>query len=145
MVKSIRRSFIVFWLIISILGALNHTIYRGILPRKKVLVELLPHLRYGWVMFNRSPDIIHTFWYIPKGGTKEIHLSDLEKTPSFLYKEARVGLSAYSSEDYVEYLCQTNQKADLSIFIKKTYNIKMPDIPPQIQRQKCFFGKLINE
>ena len=145
MIKSIRRPFIIFWLVISVLGSLNHTIYKGILPWRNVLIEFFPHLRYGWVMFNHSPDIIHTFWYIPKGETEEIHISDLEKTPSILYKDARVGLSAYYDRDYVDYLCQTNPKADLSVFIEKIYNINTPNNPPLIKRQKCFFGKLLNE
>jgi len=141
----IKRSFILVWVISVLLGALDHTVLPGILPFKRVVVRILPHLTYGWVMFNNiRPE--QTIWYYKPQGSEELHhIADLVPNDSLLYKRARVSVNAIFVGDYIQQLCQRYPAAQQAIFEKRNTLTDHGLEPISIERYRCEAGKLIPE
>jgi len=96
-----RRAFVVAWIALGVAGALDHTIAQ----RLDAQVDLkLPHLAYGYVMFNENPRRVPVFEYARADGVRH-DLADLEPRPAPGYKRARVAIDAMFSSRYLRDLC----------------------------------------
>lgn len=99
---SLKRAFIVAWIALAVAGALDHTVAPRVLGRSFDLV--LPHLQYGYVMFNANPRRVPVFTYARADGVRH-DLADLEPRPAFGYTRARVALDAMFTPIYLRDLC----------------------------------------
>ncbi len=97
-----KRAFIVAWIVLSLAGALDHTIAPRLLGRSFDLH--LPHLQYGYVMFNANPRRVPVFTYARADGVRH-DLAELEPRPAFGYARARVALDAMFTPIYLRDLC----------------------------------------
>lgn len=96
-----KRGFIVAWIVLALAGALHHTIAPHLFGRS---LEVLPHLRYGYVMFNKNPPRVPVFTYARADGMHH-DLADLEPRPAFGYARARVAIDAMFTPIYLRDLC----------------------------------------
>lgn len=96
-----KRAFIVAWIALALAGALKHTIAPGLFGRA---LDVLPHLRYGYVMFNDNPRRVPVFTYARADGLRH-DLADLEPRLAFGYARARVALDAMFTTVYLRDLC----------------------------------------
>ena len=100
--QRLRRVFVVAWIALAVAGALDHTIAQRVLGRT---IDLgLPHLQYGYVMFNLNPTRVPVFTYSRNGGERR-DIEELEPRPAFGYKRARVELDAMYTPVYLRDLC----------------------------------------
>lgn len=97
-----KRAFIVAWIVLALAGALDHTIAPRLFGRSFDL--RLPHLQYGYVMFNNNPHRVPVFTYARADGIRH-DLADLEPRPAFGYARARVALDAMFTPIYLRDLC----------------------------------------
>ena len=98
----LRRAFIVTWLVLGVAGAINHTIaeryFGGGIDLK------LPHLKFGYVMFNDNPTRVPVFTYA-RGDGERHDLSDLDPRPAPGYARARAAVDATLAPTYLRDLC----------------------------------------
>jgi hypothetical protein len=102
MAVAARRIFVVAWVALGLAGALDHTIAQRLLGRRLDL--LLPHLKYGYVMFNLNPHVVHVYEYSGADGTRR-NLADLVATPAPGYKRARLAIDAAMKPEYLAEVC----------------------------------------
>jgi hypothetical protein len=102
MKRHLRRAFVVTWIALGLAGALDHTIAERVLGHKIDLV--LPHLQFGYVMFNNNPRRVPVFTYARADGVRH-ELVDLEPRPAWGYARARVAIDAMYTPVYVRDLC----------------------------------------
>jgi hypothetical protein len=122
-----RRWFIVAWIALSVLGAMNHTIAEKLLGSRFDLV--LPHLKYGHVMFNKNLRVVHTYEYSGPDGVRH-DLVDLVQTPAIGYRRSRLAISVILKRMYLNELCYRafkSRKEPLRFYIHE-YNI---DVDPK--------------
>ncbi len=127
-VKLVRRAFIFGWLVLAVVGAANHTIDRTLLDPSSPLIQWLPHLRYGYVMFNTMPRKLPVLRYTrddPDFGPPR-PVSDLVDTPAPGYGVARTAVNLLNDQKYLSYLCATNPKADGANFQVDLYEVEPP-------------------
>ena len=98
----LRRAFVVTWLALAIAGAINHTIAERYLGGSVNL--LLPHLQYGYVMFNENPTRVPVFTYARADGVRH-PLADLDPRPAPGYATARAAVDATLTPTYLRDLC----------------------------------------
>ncbi len=98
MKQRLTRAFVVAWLVLGFAGALNHTILDGRLNLA------LPHLQYGYVMFNRTPTLVPVFTYARKDGVRH-DLAELDPRPAPGYARARASVDATLTPLYLRDLC----------------------------------------
>jgi len=96
--KRARRAFVVVWIALGILGALNHTVFG------RSLELLLPHLKYGHVMFNQNPPRVPVFEFARADGVRH-NVADLVPTPAPFYKRSRVAVDILMKADYLKEIC----------------------------------------
>lgn len=120
--KALRRSFVVFWFIAGLAGALNHGVALTVFGRRFDLE--LPHLRYGYVMFNRIPREISVLQYVTTSGERG-YLADLVATPALGYRRARLAMDAWVGLPYIEQVCRRVQRDSANGFrvVSQTYQI----------------------
>ena len=99
---TLKRWFIVAWIALALAGALDHTIVPRLVGRSFDLP--LPHLQYGYVMFNANPSRVPVFTYARADGVRH-DLADLDPRPAFGYARARVALDAMFTPIYLRDLC----------------------------------------
>ena len=87
----LQRAFVVTWIALGIAGAIDHTIAQRYLGGSIDLV--LPHLRFGYVMFNDNPTRVPVFTYARADGERH-PLSDLDPRPAPGYASARAAVDA---------------------------------------------------
>ena len=97
-----RRAFVVAWLALGVCGALDHTIAESLFGRRFDL--LLPHLKYGHVMFNRNPRQVQVLGYLDASGARR-DLAELMGTPAIGYARARLAIDVMFNDDYLAELC----------------------------------------
>jgi hypothetical protein len=96
------RAFVAAWVLLGLLGALDHGIAEAVLGRRFDL--RLPHLQYGHVMFNRNPTAVWVFSY--SGADGERHdLADLVALPAPGYKRTRLAMNVAFKPDYLREVC----------------------------------------
>lgn len=97
-----RRVFVVAWMLLSIAGAMNQTVAEKVLGRQFDLV--LPHLKYGDVMFNANPRTVQVYEYARADGVRH-DLAELVPTPAPGYSRARVAVDLATVPDYLMEIC----------------------------------------
>lgn len=97
-----RRAFVVAWIVLGVAGALNHTVAERVAGRRWDLK--LPHLRYGYVMFNQNPRTVRVFEYSRGGGPRR-PLAELVPTPALGYARARLAINVAIKPVYLAELC----------------------------------------
>ncbi|HZS37794.1 MAG TPA: hypothetical protein VFF06_13245 [Polyangia bacterium] len=131
-----RRAFVAAWIAASIAGALDHTIAESLFGRRFDLV--LPHLKYGHVMFNKNPRKLEVYSYAGTDGVRH-DLADLQRTPAPLYKRARVALDVMLEPDYLAELCFRAARASaepLTLFIDE-YDLDAGARPQRTRTMPC--------
>ena len=112
-----RRIFVVVWILLGLAGALAHTVAERAVGHT---IDLpLPHLQYGYVMFNANPKRVPVYTYARADGERH-DLADLDPRPAFGYKRARVALDAMFSATYLRDLCNralTSRDDQITIYI----------------------------
>jgi hypothetical protein len=107
-----RRVFVAAWILLGVVGALNHTVFGRALDLQ------LPHLKYGHVMFNRNPRVAVVYKYRGSDGV-EHHLADLMRPPSLGYHRSRLALSVATKPDYLAELCLRAQRGPLTFIVEE--------------------------
>jgi hypothetical protein len=100
--QRVRRGFVVAWIVLGVAGALNHTIAQRYFDGQLNL--LLPHLQYGYVMFNENPTRVPVFSYARADG-KRHDLAELDPRPAPGYARARAAVDATLTPTYLRDLC----------------------------------------
>lgn len=137
------KIFIVVWLVLILLGALNHNIFPKLGGR--IDAPQLPHLRYGYVMFNRSPPVVPVIHYQPWPSREWIHISDLVNTPAPLYKRSRVLIDIlFTNFDYMLALCARGPGTQDAIFRVERHAPAHPE-RKQVDRYVCHEHRLYPE
>ncbi|HEX8795739.1 MAG TPA: hypothetical protein VF765_32540 [Polyangiaceae bacterium] len=118
-----RRVFVAVWILLGLAGALDHTIAENVLGSRIDLV--LPHLKYGYVMFNINPRTVSVYEYAGADGVRH-DLADLVATPAPGYARARVAIDAGFQPAYLAEIClrawrATHQEYD---FYVDTYEVE---------------------
>jgi len=97
-----RRAFVTVWVLLGIAGAMDHTIAENLFGRRFDL--LLPHLEYGYVMFNKNPHDPTVYDYAGADGERH-PLSELVNTPAIGYPDARLAVNVLLQADYLKEVC----------------------------------------
>jgi hypothetical protein len=97
-----RRALVVVWVFLGIAGAMNHTIAEKLIGRRFNLV--LPHLEYGYVMFNKNPHDPTVYDYEGADGVRR-PLAELVHTPAIAYADARLCVNVILQPDYLREVC----------------------------------------
>ena len=134
----VRRLFVAAWIILGVLGALDQTILPEVLGTH---VDLrLPHLRYGYVMFNRNPRKVFVYQYAGADGVRH-DLADLVPTPALGYRRARLAISVLSKPAVLDELCYRATRADpgrrLTFFVEEHHVDDGPPAPPVTHTLGC--------
>lgn len=94
--------FVVVWVVLGVAGAMNHTIAEDLFGERFNL--LLPHLEYGYVMFNKNPTDVTVYDYAEADGVRR-PLAELVHTPALLYPDARLAVDVAIKPDYLREVC----------------------------------------
>lgn len=97
-----RRAFITVWVLLGIAGAMDHTIAENLFGTRFDL--WLPHLQYGYVMFNKNPHGPTVYDYAGADGVRH-PLADLVRTPAIGYPDAHLAVNALIQADYLKEVC----------------------------------------
>jgi hypothetical protein len=117
-----RRAFVVAWVALGLAGAFDQTIAQYFFGRRFDL--LLPHLKYGHVMFNKNPHNVTVFEYARDGGPRR-PLAELVRTPAFGYASARVIVNALTDPMFLAEVCYraTRDPGESYTFFVDDYDI----------------------
>jgi hypothetical protein len=131
-----RRTFVVAWLALGLAGALDATIAERAFGDRVDL--LLPHLKYGHVMFNQNPHQVRVYSYAGADGIRH-DVAELVPTPAPGYKRARTALDVETKPDYLREICyravRTRGEFD---FIVDEYDVDVnPRAPSRSQTVHC--------
>ena len=96
------RVFVAVWVVLGLLGALDHTIAERVLGHRVDLV--LPHLKYGYVMFNVNPRKVSVYEYARADGVRH-ELADLVPVAAPGYARARLAVDATLEPQYLREVC----------------------------------------
>jgi hypothetical protein len=142
--RRVQRGFITVWLGLSIAGALNHTIVKDFIAVDSSLVEWFPHLKYGYVMFNRMPRHVNVVTYKPRKRWSEpgLSIAEMIQTPAPGYKVSRAGLNLVFSPNYLKYLCRNNPLADGAQVNISVFRVRPPATKVKLNRFVCHNGEL---
>jgi len=132
-VVSARRLLVAAWMVLGVLGALNHTVFG------RALDLVLPHLRYGHVMFNRNPRTVSVAEYLGPDGTRRT-VADLVPTAAPGYQRSRLAIDLMTQPDYLREICLRafRRSARELTFIIDEYQVDQdPRHPARSQRLRC--------
>jgi hypothetical protein len=131
-----QRAFVVAWVLLGVAGAMNHTIADELVGRRFDLV--LPHLQYGYVMFNRNPTSVPLYQYAGADGVRH-DIADLVATPAIGYKRARVSLDLALNPDYIRELCFRQFRSSGEVtFFRTDYEVNAgTSSPTHTQALRC--------
>jgi hypothetical protein len=125
-----RRALVIGWLVLTVAGALDHTVAEALFGRRFDL--FLPHLKYGHVMFNRNPP--HTVRLYYTDGERH-DLADLMPTPAWGYGRARLAVTYTTKPDYLMELCLRAHR-DVEFLVEETN-------PTAAHTARCNHGRLL--
>lgn len=129
--------FVVAFIALSVLGAMNHTIAEKLLGQRFDL--LLPHLKYGHVMFNKNLRQVHTYEYAGADGVRH-DLADLVRTPALGYRHARLAINVLLKRDYLRELCFrafSARREELTFFVTEYQIDADPRTPTRTNTLTC--------
>jgi hypothetical protein len=123
-VELARRTFVVGWLVITIVGGLSHRIWASSpLQHSDFVYRLLPHLRYGYVMFSDIPSHVTTMTYRSTPGAAELPVAEIVPTPAWGYKNARTALNLLLYPEYGAYICHRLPDRHAQ-FVQRLYSVE---------------------
>lgn len=133
----LRRAFIVIWIVLGVAGAIDHTIAERYLGGSLDL--RLPHLQYGYVMFNENARRVPVFTYARGDGVRR-DLAELDPRPAPGYARSRAAVDATLAPSYLRDLCNRSLRSrddDLTIYIDG-YDVLVDNQHPAISSTvKC--------
>lgn len=94
------------WLGLGVVGGLNHRLWPGLYEQRGALPKLMPHLRYGYVMFDRMPERFTVATYREATGGSGQPLAQLMVPSSWGYEEARAFIMLNMYPGFLDWLCQ---------------------------------------
>jgi hypothetical protein len=97
-----RRAFVVVWVFLGIAGAMNHTIAEKLLGVRFNL--WLPHLEYGYIMFNKNPHEVTVYDYTGDDGVRR-PLAELMHTRAIAHADSRLVINVVLQPDYLREVC----------------------------------------
>lgn len=97
-----RRIFVAVWILLGLAGALDHTIAEKVLGSRVDL--LLPHLKYGYVMFKENPRTVQVYEYARADGVRR-ELAELAQLPAPGYARARLAIDVALQPAYLAEVC----------------------------------------
>ncbi|MGH7296470.1 MAG: hypothetical protein ACRELB_16150 [Polyangiaceae bacterium] len=103
-----RRVFVAAWILLGLAGALDHTVAEKLFGRRFDLG--LPHLKYGYVMFNVNPRTVRVYEYAGSDGVRR-SLADLVAVPAPGYPRARLAVDATVKPEYLSEICYRATRA----------------------------------
>jgi hypothetical protein len=123
----LRRAFVAAWIVLGVVGALNHTVFQKLFDEKFDLQ--LPHLKYGHVMFNRNLHQVPVYEYAGKDGARH-PLADLVETPALGYQRTRLAFDVLTKQDYLMELCfrTFERRGEVLTFYADEYDV---DVDPR--------------
>lgn len=134
---AVRRVFVAAWLLLGLAGALDHTIAEKLFGGRVDL--LLPHLKYGYVMFNRNPRTVQVYEYAGADGVRH-DLSELVPVAAPGYARARLVVDATVKPEYLSEVCYRATRAS-SVeydFIVSEYRVDVdPRTPSRTTTLHC--------
>jgi hypothetical protein len=95
-------------MLLGLAGALDHTIAERLLGGRIDLI--LPHLRFGYVMFNINPRTVPVYEYAAGDGRRH-DLAELVRTPALGYSRARLIIDADTIPPYLGEVCRRAERA----------------------------------
>lgn len=133
----LRRAFVVTWIVLGVAGAIDHTIAERYFGGR---VDLkLPHLAYGYVMFNDNRTRVPVFSYARNDGERH-DLADLDPRPAPGYKRARTAVDAMAVPLYLRDLCNRALRSiddEITIYIEG-YEVLVDNAKPAVSSTvKC--------
>lgn len=134
------RIFVAFWVVLSVAGALNHTIIPFLFG--KPLKLWLPHLKYGFVMFDHNDTELLLAYYKPRYAAARLPIADLIETPSLTYKETHANVNLLLYPPYLEHLCWRGGLAEGADFFLDHYDVQATPHIIRTDRFRCESGKL---
>jgi hypothetical protein len=105
---AVRRVFVAAWVLLGLAGALDHTISEKLFGKRFDL--LLPHLQYGFVMFNLNPRTVAVYEYSRADGVRH-DLVDLVAVPAPGYGRARLAIDVGTKPEYLGEICYRATRA----------------------------------
>ncbi len=137
---NLRRAGVVVWIALGLAGAIDHTIAARYLGGT---IDLhLPHLQYGYVMFNDNPRRVPVFTYARADGIRH-DLADLDPRPAPGYPHARTAIDAMLVPLYLRDLCNRalGEPGDaITIFVDGYQVDHDPDHPSITSTVQCDAG-----
>jgi hypothetical protein len=124
--RSIARGMAAIWLGLSVCGALNHRLIPGIYPRDGILSAVLPHLKYGYVMFDRMPDRFVVVSYRDGLDPTRRSLATLLGADSWGYQEGRIFLTLNMHDAWLGWLCLRGRLGPSVIVELEQFQIDQP-------------------
>jgi hypothetical protein len=137
-----RRALIVAWLGLSVIGALNFKLLFGrFFDARGGLTAVLPHLKFGHVMFDRVPDAITvpSVTFTTGGGHRG--LSEVIETDSIGYADARAYLGFVLDPSWESRICeQIAARNDVVLWLRR---IEIGDAPRVVSERalRCENGR----
>jgi hypothetical protein len=132
-----RRAFVVAWLGLSLLGALNHTIAKKLFGGHLNL--MLPHLEWGHVMFAENPHHAEVLTYAGADGARH-WIADLMEPPAPFYSRGRLSLNKIIKPEVLAEVClraERHQPRELTFFIDK-YDLDVDRTKPYtVETYRC--------
>jgi len=136
--RYVRRAFVAGWILLGLLGALDHTIAEKVLGRRFDL--RLPHLRYGYVMFNENPHQVMVFEYARDDGEHR-NLAELVAIPALGYKRTRVAMNLMLKPSWIDEICYRALKREPDAhfsFFAREFDIDVDrDKPARVHAFDC--------
>jgi hypothetical protein len=132
-----RRVFIVVWVALGIAGALDQTVVPAIFGGRVDL--LLPHLKYGHVMFNLNPHVATVYDYAGDDGVRR-PLAELVHTPAFAHADSRLALNVILEPNYLREVCYRatrGTRAHYTFFVDDYDIDKDPRHPARSTTSSC--------
>ena len=106
------RALIAVWLLASTAAAANRT-FTSQYPD---VVAILPHLQFGFVMFNRIPTRVRVATYSTPDSLRR-PIAELQTTASFGYARSRAYLNLNTKPEWLNWLCRVHSAREFIITV----------------------------
>jgi hypothetical protein len=130
-VQALRRGFVAVWIALSLAGALKLGAGGWL---------LLPHLRYGHVMFNKNPSTVTITEYAREDGVRH-PIAELMTTPSLGYHRARAAVNLMIKPEFLLELCfrtlRSSGNRPFDIFVDEYDVLSDPRRPARSHTVRC--------
>jgi hypothetical protein len=130
----------VLWLAVGVLGGLNHRLWPDLYDQRGALPKLMPHLRYGYVMFDRMPRHFAVATYTEAGSPRQ-PLAGLVAPSSLGYEDARAFILLNAYPGFLRWLCHARAERVVPFELDR-YRLERSLERASQQRFHCVGGEL---